>query len=237
MLQALLDLCFPRNCAGCGVPDPDASSHLCWNCISDFSVIQPPFCEQCGNPVAGKVEHAYRCAHCAQMNPDFHIARSCVRYDGAVRDMILSLKYHSALWLVHDMLPLLEACCESFLAIHEIDLVMPIPLHPVKKRDRGYNQASVLGKPLAAKLGIPWEPRCLQRIRQTGTQTRLTARQRITNVKGAFKVRWPQWLEGKNILIIDDVMTTGATVSEAARELRKSGAGSVAVLTVARGQA
>jgi ComF family protein len=128
----------------------------------------------------------------------------------------------------------MQSAVEAHYNVSEIDLVGYVPLYPARRRERGFNQAQLLARGLAQRLGKPLMRRCLVRTRSTETQTHLTAAERLTNVRGAFKARWRRWIEGKRVLLVDDVMTTGATVSECARALKKGGAHHVKVVTVAR---
>jgi ComF family protein len=233
--RAALDLCFPRSCAGCGAPDPEAMRHLCWECFRDLAVLQPPFCERCGDPVAGRVDHAYTCALCAARAPSFLRARSAVRYDGAAASAIRALKYHGATWLADDLAALLEGVTRAEYAGVTFDAIVPVPLHPLRRRRRDFNQAELLAGRLARRLGAPVRARAVRRVRATPSQTRLTVRERADNMRGAFQARAPMNLDGGRVLLVDDVMTTGATVHDAARALREGGVAEVWVVTVARG--
>lgn len=229
---AALDLLYPRACAGCGAGAAGDERHLCWSCRADLRLIGPPMCSLCGNPVEGRVDHAFRCFHCDEARPHFDRARSAARFDGLMRRLVHDFKYHGALWLAGDLTDLLEACVRAHLDPVAFDAVSWVPLHALRRRERGYNQAQVLAAALARRLRLP-AVRLLARVRPTLTQTHLTARQRAHNVRAAFvasaKVR------GCNILLVDDVMTTGATASESARALKDAGAAGVAVVTLVRG--
>jgi ComF family protein len=184
--------------------------------------------------VHGYIDHDYVCSLCSASRPAFDRAVSGARYDGIVREMVMSLKYGRALWLVSDLAYLLETVVRAHYPLDEIDAVAAVPLHGRKYRERGFNQAELLARALAASLDKPLLRRCLVRVRSTDTQTHLTAAQRLTNVRGAFEPRWNRWIEERRVLLVDDVMTTGATASECARALRGGGARKVYVATVAR---
>jgi ComF family protein len=149
--------------------------------------------------------------------------------------MVLSLKYYGALWLARDLSLLLSLAFHNRFADIEVDIMMPVPLHRRKFRERGFNQAWSLVQGLARRLDIPATDHCLLRSRYTATQTNLTVTQRAANVKRAFDARWPEWLEGRRVLLVDDVMTTGATMNACARALKENGAARVYALTAARG--
>lgn len=232
--NALLDLIWPRSCHHCGKP-AEAGHFLCWDCLADLTYVQPPFCSRCGDPVPGRIDHEYVCGFCSRQPPHFDLARSAVRYAGPVGWAIRSVKYHQAMWLLPDLTALLIACWDTHYDLLSFDALCYVPLHHVKQRERGFNQAEWLARNLSHEKQIPIIKQALRRVRDLGSQTHLTAAERSANVAGAFAVKVPRRLENKRLLLIDDVMTTGATVSECARVLMKAGAASVHVLTVARG--
>lgn len=230
----LLDLLYPRSCQHCGAT-PDAGRFLCWDCLADLLFVQPPFCSLCGDPVPGYIDHEYRCVYCSRQTPHFDGARSAVRYEGAAGLGLRAIKYQQATWLVPDMAGLLEACWRTHYDLLPFDALCYVPLYPVRQRERGFNQAALLAEGLARLRRVPLKRGVLRRLRDTGSQTRLTARQRARNVAGVFVVPHPGRVRHKKWLLIDDVMTTGATVNECAKVLKQAGAQSVHVLTVARG--
>jgi ComF family protein len=231
----MLDLLYPRNCVRCGAPSPDPMRYLCWDCLSDTPKVEPPFCVLCGDPVAGDIQHDYTCFSCAREKPSFDQARSAVRYDGAVGDALRALKYANALWVVQDMAELIFACIQAEYPGFLFDAVTAVPLHPPRRRERGFNQSALLGEVVARRLRVPFRGGLVRRVRPTVTQTGLTASQRTANVCGAFRIGLFARPAGLKILLVDDVMTTGATVNACAHALKKGGAGSVHVVTVARG--
>ncbi len=231
----MLDLLYPRNCIHCGGPSPEPLRHLCWDCLSDTPKVEPPFCTVCGDPVAGTVQHDYTCFSCSRQTPAFDRARSVVRYEGAVGEALRDIKYKNALWMVRDLAGLLLAGVQAEYPEVPFTAVTAVPLHPARRRARGFNQSTMLGVALARRLRLPFREGLLRRIRPTVTQTGLTASQRTANVVGAFRSGLFARLAGKRILLVDDVMTTGATVNACAQALKKGGAASVHVVTVARG--
>jgi ComF family protein len=231
----LLDLLYPRACAGCGRPDPEAGRYVCWDCLARIDFVQPPFCELCGDPVSGRIGHAYRCVLCADRDVHFDQARSVARYDSPVGRMIRNLKYHAQFWLIDDLADLLAAGVRAHYDPHGFDAVAAVPLHVSKQRARGFNQSAWLAAALGRRLRLPMARRCLRRTRADRSQTHLTVSQRADNVHNAFDARWNRWLEGRRILLVDDVMTTGATVNDCARALKAGGVASVRVITLARG--
>ncbi|VGO15932.1 hypothetical protein PDESU_04521 [Pontiella desulfatans] len=234
-MKWFLDMVYPRNCIGCGVPSPETFRFICWDCWTDAAKVEPPFCKLCGDPVAGAVDHGFTCYSCTAAKPSFDAARSATRYDGVVGEALRQLKYDKALWLAPDLAAVLRNCLLAEYPGRRFDLVVPVPLYHVRRRGRGYNQSAVLAKELGRRIGCPSMPGMLRRIQPTTTQTNLTAPQRLSNVKNAFESRRQKWLAGRRVLLVDDVMTTGATVDACAKALKQGGASSVHVLTVARG--
>jgi ComF family protein len=234
-LSDMLDLIYPRNCVHCGSSAPEPMKHICWDCLSDTPKVEPPFCTLCGDPVAGDIQHDYTCFACSRETPAFDRARSAVRYEGGVGSALRELKYKNSLWVVQDLTDLLFACVQAEYPGVEFDLITSVPLYPARRRERGFNQSALIGRALARRLRLPFCENLLRRVRPTVTQTGLTAPQRAANVCGAFRVGLFARPAGKRILLVDDVMTTGATVNACAGVLRKGGAASVYVVTVARG--
>ena len=226
---------YPRSCIGCGKRAPDTFRYVCWDCWSDAARIEPPFCRLCGDPVAGSIEHDYVCYACSADTPAFDSARSAARYDGVVGEALRQLKYEKALWLAPDLAELMHRCMLAEFPDVVFDRVVPVPLFHVRRRDRSFNQSEVLARELGRRIRCKTASRMLRRIRPTASQTNLTAAQRLSNVTGAFQHEREKRLAGKHILLVDDVMTTGATVNACARALKKGGADTVYVLTVARG--
>lgn len=236
-LRTLADLVYPRTCADCGRPARGVGEGaLCADCQMRVQVVQLPFCSICGDPVAGEVPGEYVCAWCRKNRPVFSWARSAVRYAGPVRPCIRNLKYHSGFWALPEIARWLEAlwptCPEG---AEKADAIVPVPLHLTRRWSRTYNQASLVAGVLSKIAGIPVRRGWLWRVRKTGTQTHLTAAQRARNVEGVFAVPFKRFVAGRRILLVDDVMTTGATVNECAKALRKAGAAEVMAITVARG--
>lgn len=231
-----IDMIYPRTCAGCGKSVAHNDPQLCWECRSSLAVISHPFCSICGEPLHGQVDHEFVCHVCTKRPPHFNRARAALHYNILGKRLITQFKYNHALWLEGILVDMLEACVHAHFAADSFDGVCAVPLHPVKQRMRGYNQSILLARQLSKRLARPvLGVGNLRRVKATSTQTRLTARQRITNVSSAFDITRPRDFAGKRILLVDDVLTTGATVSACAYEMRNAGAESIDVVTVARG--
>lgn len=208
---------------------------MCWDCWSDAARVEAPFCALCGDPVAGAIDHDFICYACSAEKPAFTAARSAARYDGVVGEALRQFKYEKALWLAPDMAEWVHNCIRAEYSDRVFDVVVPVPLHHVRRRERGYNQSALLAQELGRRMGCPVRQNALKRIRPTTTQTNLTAKERLSNVADAFQYGRTKGLAGRRVLLVDDVMTTGATVNACAKTLGKGGAGSVHVVTVARG--
>lgn len=234
-MERLLDMIYPRQCVGCGKPAPETFRNMCWDCWSDTPRVEAPFCSLCGDPVAGAIDHDFICYACAAETPAFNRARSAVRYDGVVGEALRKLKYEHAIWLSPDMAAVLHNCIQAEYDGLVFDAIVPVPLHHVRRRERGFNQSAVIADELGRRMGCKTLPAALRRIRPTATQTNLTAKQRLSNVADAFQYKGTGRLDGRRILLVDDVMTTGATVNACAKALKQGGAVSVHVATVARG--
>ena len=232
---ALLDLAFPRHCAGCGKTVDRPTGLICWECFRAIELRETGLCRICGLKIEGRITHEFICTVCRDQLPAFDAARSAGRFGGVLREMLHQFKYGQATWLCEDLADLLHGCVLAHYAAAEVDCVVPVPLHRGKLRDRGYNQAALLAAALAQRLDRLCVGDALVRTRDTPTQTRLHAGQRRRNVRDAFAVCAPEWVRGRTVLLVDDVMTTGATLGEVAATLKRAGAWRVWAATVARG--
>jgi ComF family protein len=154
---------------------------------------------------------------------------------GLVLDVIHRYKYNGQIWFEPFLAGLLEQAARPWLEPGRWDALVPVPLHPTKKRERGFNQAERLAVAFGAAAGLPVNKNALERVESTPTQTRLTQAERRANVRDAFRCRAGEAVKGLKLILIDDVMTTGATTNACARELTRAGAAEVCVWTVARG--
>jgi len=229
------DWFYPRVCPGCGELCDRPGRHLCWSCFARLDLHTQAHCSVCGHPAEGRVAHAFVCGACTAAPPAFDRARSAGRFTGVLREQVHQFKYSNALWLKNDLADLLQGCLGAHFAPEAVDVVLPVPLHPARQRERSYNQAGMLARELAQRIDRRFDDRSLVRTRQTETQTHLDAAHRRSNILGAFEVRRPEWVAHRCVLLVDDVMTTGATLAECARVLKKAGARTVWAVTVARG--
>jgi ComF family protein len=230
-LRALLDFFLPGFCLFCQAPlTPGAKSLVCSKCLKGIAFIPRPYCSICGAPFQGEVGPEHLCQECLTHPPPFSRARAVAFYEGQMLQAIHRLKYQRQLIYAKFLGQLLVASGAADL-VAAADLVVPVPLHTRRLRWRGFNQALLLAQ---AFPDIPLGREILVRNRPTLPQVQLSHQERLTNVKGAFVVPEPDAVAGKAVLLVDDVYTTGATVKECAQALRRAGAGTVEVLTVAR---
>jgi competence protein ComFC len=237
--EALLGFYYPNLCQICQVeralPRQGYVCERCWSRPGGIRFITPPFCERCGLPFEGEITTAFECSNCREMELHFQYARAAVAARGLVLDVIHRYKYSRALWFEPFLADLLVRQAAPALSSREWDLIVPVPLHPVKKREREFNQAERLARHLSLATGIPVDRHLLRRIVPTPTQTLLTRRERAANVSKAFALCRSRELSGQRIVLFDDVLTTGATTNACAKLLRRNGSGEVCVWTVARG--
>lgn len=201
-------------------------------------LITPPYCPCCGQPFRSPVALAhspsFRCGACRRKPPPFDHARAIARYEGPLRQAIHLLKYRGTLTLQQPLLQLAIAhFAAHFPAVH-FDAIIPIPLHQRRLMQREFNQATLLARGIADHLAVPIQEQVLRRTRWTRPQVELSGDERQVNVRQAFAVADPAAILDKVVLLVDDVFTTGATLSEAARTLKAAGARQVDVFALAR---
>jgi len=219
----LLDLLFPPRCVGCS----RVGTLLCGECLSQIPRVEHPFCTRCGDKVATEG----LCARCRTSPLRIERIRSAVYFKGALREAIHHLKYKGRTALAKPLGNLMTTYWQQHPMA--VDVVVPVPLHAARLRERGYNQAALLARELAQQAGLPIDEETLVRKRATAPQVELNAKQRKENVRDAFYCSGNA-LAGKRVLLIDDVCTTGATLEACAVALCENGARSVQALTLAR---
>jgi len=195
--------------------------------------VTPPFCIRCGAPFTSGPDHL--CEPCLRDPPHFARARAAALYRGDTTDPLATVIARYKYGLDATLAPILSELLWRNLPFDvDHDAVVPVPLHIDRLRWRGFNQASLLARGLARRCGATCAPAALQRLRPTAPQVGLGETERRHNIRGAFRVRDPDTVSGRSVLLVDDVYTTGATAKECARTLRRAGARRVDVLVLAR---
>ncbi len=233
IIEPLGSLFFPAHCGGCG---RSVSEHelLCRTCDSGLERIRPPRCDVCSQPYSGTTP-AFTCPNCHGDQFSFDCAVAVVRSRGVVREMVHRLKYGREMWLARAMASwMYNGLSDPRLRGWTADALVPVPLHPRKLREREFNQSELLANELSRLCKIPVIAP-LARVRDTGTQTRLDRNHRRQNLRDAFVLRKNADVADTNLLLVDDVLTTGSTLDACAAVLMRSGACSVRALTAARG--
>lgn len=232
LLRRLLNVFFPRTCASCGGDVPADGSHaVCDGCWAALPRWQGLACVVCGLPLP---DGGARCRDCRRRRRAFRFLRSAGVYEGGLQRLVRRFKFGGRQDLSRPLGRLLADRWRDEPGLGPVDLVLPVPLHWFRERKRGYNQALVLARDFGRKTGLPVRGDVLARERATRPQTDLGRDERRENVEGAFRVRRPEAVKGKTVLLVDDVCTTGATIEACARALKEAGARRVGALTAAR---
>ena len=232
-IEALISLFYPPVCTICGA-SVEPSEYLCQACDARATQIVPPFCKICSEPFPGAITDAFTCANCENRELYFETAVAVYRSRGIVRRVIHEFKYNKQVHLRYVVARwLTSALADMRLRNRPFDALVPVPLHPARRRERGFNQAELLAELVSKPLSIRPKP-ILERIRYTKTQTAFDRAERMENLHNAFRLRKNADVRGYRVLLIDDVLTTGSTLSECARVLKAAGAVSVYAATAAR---
>lgn len=218
-----IDIIYPPICGGCA----RKGTRWCRECESKIEIISQPICPLCGHPQeAQKI-----CSRCHHLQPNYRHLRSWANFTGGLRNAIHRLKYHRDISLAEILSrPLIELIAQLNWSI---DIIVPVPLSSDRQKSRGYNQSALIALPVALGLDMRYQPKSLIRVKDTNSQVGLSLRQRYANVSGAFESE-TAIVNEKRILMIDDVVTSGATLNECAKALLNAGARDVYAVTIAR---
>jgi len=233
VLNHIVDLILPPQCVVCRSA-VDSSGNICASCWKRLNFISEPLCEACGYPFPYEAPGIKFCAACVRKAPPFDRARAALRYDEHSKGLVTGLKFSDKTHQAPTFAKLMATAGNPL--INESDCIIPVPLHRVRLFMRRYNQAALLALGLAKISAKPVIYDMLVRKINTPPQMRLNRRERQKNVKSAFGLneKYREKVKGKSVLLVDDVMTTGATIESCAKALKKSGAWRVNVLTLAR---
>lgn len=229
MLNTFLNILFPQSCPLCSRPSTDhKTAPICPDCWHKISPYRGHICQRCGKPLISDV--SITCGDCITEEPLFKHARSYGLYKGGLRKAINLLKYHGLKRLARPLSDLLHQ-----LHLPSVDAVVPVPLYKKRLRLREFNQSALLARHAAKRLNAPLITDCLIKSRDTLPQVGLSAKDRRENIRKAFEVRNSELIKEKSVILIDDVITTGATVRECSKALKKAGSADIYVITLAHG--
>jgi ComF family protein len=239
-LMRLLDGFYPPRCALCGTCLRDGRS-LCTTCDAALPRLEEPFCRKCGEAFPGQIDRPFACPNCQDLHFDFDFARPATIRDDRTLELVHRLKYNREIHLAEELGRLAAGAFDDPRlrpALEKTWPLVPVPLHHKRRRERHFNQAAEISRALSYLTGLP-VLHALRRTRETDTQTTLSRRQRMDNLRGAFDVtrHGHRWIAGSpdGAVLVDDVLTTGSTVNECAKTLRRAGFLHVGVVTVMRG--
>ena len=235
VLTGLADIIFPSRCVVCGIVlSNNERIRICSECLSRISFVKAPICSCCGLPFVNYEGTDHLCGECTSSKQYFSVARSVGKFEEPLLDVIHQFKYKGKIAVGGTLGRLMAEFEYDSFSIEGYSLILPVPLHQGRLKERGFNQSVILAREIAMKYSIHLDFGILKRTIHTKPQTGLGKKQRSMNVKGAFEVTDRGRIDGERVVLIDDVYTTGSTVRECARVLVKNGVEEVAVLTLAR---
>jgi ComF family protein len=233
IFKRLFQFLLPAQCPCCEKFLEEGQEGICSDCLSQIDWIEPPFCSVCGTPFLSKEVKNHPCSNCLTRKKYFKMARSLGAYHGSLQEAIHQWKYQGKIALTSFFGKWMTERMSRYWDPDLFDLLIPVPLHPQRLRQRGFNQVLLLVKELNRRTGIPYGKSLLQKGRATIPQVNLTSAEREKEVRGSFRTTGKEKMKGKSILLVDDVYTTGATVNECSKVLLAAGAERVDVFTLA----
>jgi ComF family protein len=235
ILTGIADLIFPPRCITCDATlDEQGLLPFCLHCWAAITFIRSPLCPRCGVPFPSTEEEDHLCGECLMTVRPYALARSVGRYEATLLRAIHLFKYRGRIEIGRTLGRIMADFAAGMWNMDVFSLVVPVPLHRKRLRERGFNQAVILAREIATRFTLPLDFMTLRRESFTQPQVDLGREDRKKNVSGAFGVRTPEKISGRKILLVDDVYTTGSTLTECAAVLMQARAEAVAVLTLAR---
>jgi len=239
--EGLLNLIFPLDCRICEKPIRESKGYsICEDCFKTIELIDKPYCVKCGKPFListdlFRQDKEILCVDCKRKKYSFEFARSVGIYHGVLKECIHLFKYYGEKKLAE---PFGELLIDYLVKDKEfkkkVDLIIPVPLHKNDLKERGFNQSVLLSRIIGNYFSIPVKEEVLIKKKLTSSQVNLSKKDRENNILRAFSIDKPEEIKGENILILDDIFTTGSTVEECAKELKKAKVNNIFILTLAR---
>lgn len=236
MLKVLINLFYPALCRACSKKINAFDRNICDDCAKKIKERFPPFCLKCGRQLRGGLALITICPDCKKEEPYFDRAWSACYYDGILKDLIHDFKYKKMTSLSADFTNLITNFMKKHSIGRDAQLILSIPMHRNRLFKREINHSDILARALGKTLGISYSQNALKKIKDTSIQSRLKRHERIKNLRSSFSLKDTLIIRNKNIILVDDLFTTGSTVNECSRLLKNSGARYVEVITLARGE-
>ncbi len=237
MLGAIINLFYPALCRACSKKINEFDRNICDDCAKKIKERLPPFCVKCGRQLKGSPELIAMCPDCKEDKLYFDRAWSACCYDGLLKDLIHDFKYKKITSLSTDFTALIINFMKKHIIGKDCQIILSIPMHPNRLFRREINHADILARGLGKNLGISYSTNTLRKMKNTPLQSKLKRQERIKNLSSSFSLKDNSIVRNKNIILVDDLFTTGSTVNECSRLLKNSGAKYVEVVTLARGDA
>jgi ComF family protein len=237
IFSKFLDLIYPPKCHICQrflTDDRGEAGHICPECLESLVRITSPLCPSCGIPFVSRVEEDHLCGDCIRKRPHFDSLAAPFLYEGGIMDAIHQIKYNGRTFIAKSVGGHAASVARERFGETDNFLIVPVPLHPKRLRERGFNQSLVLARAIAPGLGAEIDFLSLRRVKYTQPQTGMKKAERRRNVRGAFGLAGSPDLKGKTVMLVDDVATTGSTLNECAKVLKKAGCEKVFCLVLAR---
>ena len=237
MFNNIINLLYPASCQVCGKKSKSPNQYLCKECVQKIKKRQPPFCIKCGHKLKTASYKEDLCPDCKKKTPYFDQAASIFYYDGVFKKLVHDFKYKKNTSLVTEFAEFIISFMDKHNIAKETDLVLSIPMHPLRLLKREINPSNILARNVAKKLNLPYSENLLKKTKNTLPQSQLNRSERIENIKNSFSLKKSAepYLKHKNILFVDDLFTTGSTVNECSRILKEKSVKRIEVITLARG--